>query len=373
MGVAAEEASLEFIAVVSNFFTASSIDKKESLYNSAMAMLPTLDLEYLLSGTFPTFESYYNLSQKMKEDLEDTVAVNNSKLFLAVISYIAAYDTEDEWINNYDYVDTYITIARGIIREGNYDPYYGNIEEYLPLYEEINAYFYRGLQAKHIDYIGGELAKYDASEIYFERYGIIAKLDQYMTEAEIDPDNEVLKEYRARIENAYLELEAEKDEYEALLKENTAIFIKRAEALSGSIGYTEMKKVCEELAVYIHMMDVSAPEARDAIAIYGQRCEEIRRAEEYASAFISRVLLIDGAADTLEAIVDASQYIDAVDTAVEGVSEAIAAYERACTEYDSTISQYSGEMLLASLGAAYISNTAGAESLTTLAVNEIKK
>ena len=371
MGIAAEEIAKEFNSAVTSFFTASTVDKKQSLYNTAVALLPSLDLEYLLSGGFTTFEYNYVRVGEMKELLDDSVALNNSKLFLAVIAYVSMYETEEEWEANYEYIDTYITIARGIISEGNYDAYYGSMEEYMPIYESINAYFYSRLQQKHLEYIAGEFERYDKSDIYFEKWGIIAKLEQYMTEEEIDYGNPAFAEYRSRIHGAYSELESKKDEYEALLDANTEVFIERAKALSGTIGYTDMKRICDELAVYIHMMNVGEPEARDAITVYSLRQNEIRRIEDGARTFIESVMMIESAESTLEGILISNGYLENIETSVDGVADAIAEYERICREYDEGIAGDSADMLDLSLAAAYICNYTGFESLITLAVKSI--
>ena len=133
-----------------------------------------------------------------------------------------------------------------------------------------------------------------------------------------------------------------------------------------------MKEICDTIAPYIHMMDVSAPDARDAIAMYGARKEEIRKVEEYAEEFIASVLLIDLSNNRLEAFIAIAQYVDRVEKDVEGVKEALNKYEVAMKSYDEGIADANRDVLDIALLTVYMRNYEGLGSLITLAEWAVK-
>ena len=132
-----------------------------------------------------------------------------------------------------------------------------------------------------------------------------------------------------------------------------------------------MKMICNELAPYLHMMDVSNSEARDAISVYTARKAEIKRVEEYAEEFLTLSALLSTSENLLESLIEISPYVDRVERDVSGVVNAIESYESLRTRYDEAISAHNREMKSISCVVVYTANYEGRESFTTLALSEI--
>lgn len=352
----AEEAVLnDFVLAVTDFYAAATIDKMKEAFAKATSIYKSVD-KSLASAAFPKFRDAYEKYDDMELVLKDKVIIDNSKKLLACLAYVSTYP-EHEWDRNYEYLNTYVVMARQIIEEGLYDTYYKNLGDAIEDFKPMNEHFYLRMQVEYVEHIEDELDRANKSDKYFEKLGICIKLEEYVIENKLDGKTDELDalilEYRA----LYEELKADREAYDQLLTENTEKFVKICEGLVGSIDYVTMKRICEEASQYYYMMDVSKASTQDAIGIYVARCNEIEVVEAYAEAFNVEVQLMTApGSNILECIVSAAKYLDKLEVNAPGVKSSIAAFERICANYDKKYASANEELASTFSLAMYGSN-----------------
>ncbi len=368
-----EDTVIEFNDAVSDFFSAATIADKQLRYSEATSLLSNIDISMAASGRFPLFTAAYERYLTMDDVLADDITLDNSKMIITCLKFIGEYDTEEKWAANYDYLRTYVVTARDLIVEGNYDPNYNNLGALVAGFAPMSNYFNSRIQAEHVAYITSELTRHDISDAYFEKYGILVKLNEYITENNVITDTAEMQALTARIATGLATLEANKEAYDALLVSNTAAFIERSKALLGAISYTEMKKICDEISVYYYAMNVTTAEAQDAIAVYSRRCEEIEAIEMNAAAFNLAVAVFDVPdTDVLETILEASKYLPLLEKSCDGVADSLKRYNDEITIFNAEAERGNKEMVAASEAAAALSNNGDRSSLVTLILSVLK-
>jgi hypothetical protein len=269
----------------------------------------------------------------------------------------------------------FVKIADGMITDGGYDAYYNDLDKLLLRFEPMREYFKDRILTDHINYIKSELARYDNSEAYFERYGISIKLREYISDNIADTSLRDLPELIRINEEHIEELLANEEQYDKFLKQNTVLFIEKCEALVGSVDYKTMKEVCESAAFYFFNMDVSDASAQDALAIYDLRTKEILKFEEKARQFMDGVetlVLSAPTDDRLALILNAYSLLDGVDMGVDGVKDAYTLLCDEMSEYDSSVASYNSELLATREAAVYMRSSKGMESFLTLILEAIR-
>lgn len=361
----------DYISYINNFFAAASVDVMQQNYNLANDMLKKLNMTLVTDPGFPDFANAYARHGEMETILYDRVVIDNSKRLLACISYVLGY-SEAQWDENFDKLRTYVFMARDLISEGSYDPYYKDIVEKIEAFEPMGEYFVYKLRDNHINHISSELDRYDASSKYFERYGICFKLKEYIATSDIDVEDPDIAALIVRLEGYIATLEEQKEAYAEILEGNTVAFVEACRDLVGAVDYLTMKRVCAIASEYYYSMDVNDASVQDAISIYVTRCEEIEAVETVAHEFILAVENLKLSENNkLDAIVEASAYISTVNTDVEGVKEAIADFESECSAYNATINTINAELGETRKCVAYTSNQKGLGAFVTAILNAL--
>ena len=372
--LAKEDALLGFIEAVDDFYAAATISDMTVYNKEANDLLADIDVEMATGGNFPSFDAAYTLYLDMATVLADEITVDNSKMLLACLTFIDSYDTEEKWDANYEYLKTYVKIARSIINEGNYDPYYRDVGDLVDTFEPMSAYFFVRMQTDYINHLTDELARHDASDAYFEKYGILVKLKDYISENDIDLTNETIISLVKRIEDGLVAIESERESYDELLNTNTEKFVEKCKGLVGAIGYVDMKRICDEAAVYYHAMNVTSAAAQDAIAVYSRRTEELEAIEANAESFVLAVSIFDlPETDVLETIVFASQYLAGLEESCDGVADALKRYNTETAIFNAKVEKGNAEILSVAKGATALSNNGERDSLVTVIMSNINK
>ncbi len=370
-----EKSAAEFVKYVNGFYAASSVDKQIVQRDLAKEAYAFLDLTYLSNAeAFPSFTEAMSKYPAMDTIIAENEMIENSRKLYSLIRYVSEYKTEAEWAANYDFLKNYVALARELINEGNYDVYYNNLDKVVKNFAPMNEYFYARLQAEHIAHLGAELARFDASVQYFEKYGIAVMMQEYAQRDDVDKENAEIAAILAKNETNLAALLADEANYEKLLADNTALFVAKCAELVGAIDYTAMKRVVGEASVYFYSMNVNDATAQDALAIYITRRDEVKRAESYAEKFISSVAMIT-VAETVDAsfkaMVESGMLLPDVERKVAGVDAAIATLDGAVADYNASIAGINDELEETSKLAAYLTNLSGRDSLLTLILHTL--
>ena len=303
----------------------------------------------------------------MEIDINDKRAIDGAKKMLAILNFLFAYETESEWSENYEMLVDYVIIVQEIISSGLYDPYYADCASAVEDFQPMSLFFSERIRTVQVEYITSELERYDNSEVYFERFGILANLKEYIKTNKVDTSSSDVLELVARIDAGLAVIEGEREEYDALVKSNTEAFVEKCGLLIGSIDYTSMKRICDEIAIYFYAMDVRDATAQDAVGIYIARCNELEAIEMHARDFASSVKLLSlDTENVLEGVIACSGYLKALELSAPGASDALREYNEVCDSYNTAADSKNGELAATRECAAYLSNKNGINSFVTL-------
>ena len=264
-----------------------------------------------------------------------------------------AYEAEllKKAVENYDFVETYMAVIRGIINSGS-DKYNAEKAENIRikhLVEVIDETFYVTLQKTHLEVMKTQIDKYAATDSYIEKLGICLYLDQYINENDIDYTNPTAVEYRNKLELFKAEVVSYEANYKNILEANTKTFVGLVKEMSALVKYADIKPIYDKATIYYYAMNVDSEEAQAAMAEYEEIGEKLTALAENSAMFL-------GYADTLSsskirmaqkyrALVNAKKYVElGIDDSIEGVKDAIATYNKALTEYNTVIDNINGDV-----------------------------
>ena len=142
------------------------------------------------------------------------------------------------------------------------------------------------------------------------------------------------------------ELEAQADDYTAVLAQNTQYFINTINHMTTVLTYAELKPLFDKATGYYYSTDANSAEAAAAAEKYIAYREQLEAYETNGAIFVGLVNglyeanLLEGVEreDAIYAIlVDCIAYVDLVDEGVKGVASAMAAYEDALAAYNAEL------------------------------------
>lgn len=305
-------------------------------------------------------------------DMEKREKIENSKKVIDALSFITSMegyeDTEEFWSANYDYISQFVTIIRKIVSTGNYelDPpdmksnptvrfTAAEIKAAVEHFEIIDTYFYELIQNEHIKVITAQLESFKTSATYIEKVGICSYINNYIADNDdsIDYDREEIIDLIYTLDVYSRELELQEEDYASLLEENTQYFIATIAEMQSVITYKELKPLYEKATTYYYGMNVNTTEAKEAVKLYDEYGVKLAFIEESSKFFIEYVSTLK-MADKLsgirkqdaiyEALVNAMNYVDGIDTTYTGVESAYTTYVKTLNEYNTGASSVNSEI-----------------------------
>ena len=415
-----DSAISKFITTMDGFQKATSATLLQSRYEAATQLVEDgLNLQLLGDGTdsYKNFYIHYTVTYaEAPAKIAQAKKVANSKDIVAAINYLlSTYPDEADWkltyienattdeelANNatYEFIESYVTLIRGRISGGNYDPSYVSedgvaIDITIQKFSPMNDYYYDILQGRHVELLESQLAVFANSDSYIEKKGIISYIQRYFNQEDVDftvvlvCDNiacasygveyngqvsdvaeptcplcdHAPESYRITSTNAALstiinkyvayeaELEPQKDDYDALLSQNTVYFLNAVKKFDTAITYVDKLALLNEAMPFYYAMNIGDEEVAAGVAKYDALAAELAVVQQDSKAFIENVLLIPAAREeegidgSYARIVAAAALRDKVDTSIEGVSEAIAAYEAEVASYEAVTETVNDEI-----------------------------
>jgi len=339
---------ISFIDYMNRFENSTTSAAKKKHLASAESYLPiSLDLfnpehpDYKFyeaeKASYDTFKAAYDMYVKESDNLiNGALRLENSKKLVGFINYIAEYDTEEEWIANYELLANYTSVIRGILNSGFYDETYAGLAQALAVFEPVNDYFYADLQLVHIEFLTEQLAAFSASTSFVEKNGISAHIERYIVANDLDESNAQVAELLGQHEACKAELDVQKDSYPNQLKANTTYFINYATKLDTAITYKDKKAIYEEAYYYYFAINVGSEEAAEAVALFERIEDEILATEALTAEFISYVNMLPltkKQTEIFDILKSCYEIKDDVELEIEGAKEAYEAYEAALHEF----------------------------------------
>lgn len=282
-----------------------------------------------------------SLEKTVEIKLNDPLFIENSKYLVMCIEYLMDYETEEEWEENYKLLSYVVGRIRAILKEGKYDPTYGELPTLFEGYNAVNDYFYEKLQEEHIAYLEKLMASFEASESYVEKLTLCHEIDKYVANAEIDADNATIAQLLAKNEENRESLDGMREDYIDEMHESAELFVAAIAKINSESGYTEIVESLDEAEDYYFTMivadtdNVTKEEISSAIEKYYSYIEYANSIKAVSSDFIILASAIPDAkySELYRMLIDMKGMLDYVSEDISGVAEAIEAYEEAYDAY----------------------------------------
>lgn len=329
------------------------------------------------------------------------------------LSYIENATTDEELANNerYEFIANYVVLVRSKLAGGNYNEDYTaadgtSLDLVVQKFAPINDYYYNILQGEHVVHISEQFAFFEATNSYIEKKGLISYIQRYLNNEDVEYtviltcDNssciscgieyngkvedvarpacpvcgEVAETYRltsihagiAELLRKYTAYEAElapqEGNYDALLSQNTVYFLNAVKKFDTAITYVDKLALLNEAMPFYYAMNINSDEVVEAIAKYDALAAELAVVQRDSKSFIDYVLLLpaikeeQGIDAYYACLVSAAALRNKIDRSIDGVVEAIEAYEAAKAEYEAVTNTVNDEIkesanVLGALGA----------------------
>ncbi len=322
---------------------------------SSIAVLTGL----LLAFIAPVANATPNDKKIDKQEASVPTSADRSQELVAILDYIADFDTEEEWRDNYDYLRPYVELAASIVKSGDYDPTYSVLPTLLSDFELKHAYFSNRALNEHLAYLNAEILRYESCAHYFEKYGIALGIRDYIVENKLDttlPAVQAISEQN----NYNLEcLALEEESYDKLLSDNAAAFVSATESLENAEKYTDILMLVNAASKYVYDMDVSVDGVSEGLIILEESREklELIRRESQELIRLSVLLTYSHDYDFLAVVIDITPYIEKADVTVDGVSDALVTYNTEIDKYNDGIARTNQEIDVSYKTALYLANT----------------
>lgn len=333
---------LTFIKLVGEYERSLSFSPEaiEKHYNKLLE----IDVDENLLGVegYEPFTEAYAVFEGADELISDRKLAKSAQKIVDCISFISHFTTEEEWIENYKFINKYIVIVRDELRNGKYDPDHPGIDEALDYYNQVNDYFYALLQKEHAGIIRGYLDNYITASGYVEKRGICAYVRSYIASVDIDVDCEDVAPLIIELETYESELDQYATDYEFVLVQNTAIFANKIRLIETTVGYTERYALYLEARELYFAMNVGDESIARELAVYDRLGEEFAYVQKMSTDFLLAVDLLRVATtedERFSALVNCYRYATDAEEEIDGVAEAMAYYLEQYEAYNSMATQ----------------------------------
>ena len=342
-------------------------------------LLTPKDEGYLAPGSegyVTLFEYYDQFASEIGARLEH----ENSKRIVNSIAYITAKEgyeaTVEYWAANAEDIIGYVSLIRGIVKDGAYDETYEGVDEAVDAYWAMEVYFYEVLQKEHVAYLEELIGRYTNTDSYIEKSSIVSAALSYFATKDIALDNVVMTndvavavadEMKALSDLKIIlgvyeyELYGDPDDdedgyissFEDVLEQQTQYFINIINHMDSVINYAELEALFEQASAYYYGINVTVEGAAEAAEKYAAYRTQLATIRENNAMFIAYANNVKNAAmyngnakrDAIyAALKDCSAYINVIDENNADVAAAIAIYNAQVAEYNAKVAKFNGAM-----------------------------
>jgi len=332
-----DENALKFNRQMARYELVDTLTALQKYYNKASEYLNDpeypVDPELASVAGYEEFAKYYAIYLSAYDRIESLKKNENSKKIISCYQIINRFE-EDVWIENFDYINTYVVMARATIAEGYYNPDYENIDEIMEKFKPIDDYFYALLQVVHIEELTARLEYVYNNDAYIEKMGTLSYIKRYLENNDIDYDNEQIAKLVVDYNTALEELAFREQDYETVLKQNAYYFVSLVEKMRISEGFNEKKELYDSAIGFYFALDANVEGAREAIAVFDEHTDWFETIDISSRRFLESVAVLQTATTDDEkyaALVDCYVYSLDAEPTYDGVAEALEIFN---TEYE---------------------------------------
>jgi hypothetical protein len=333
-----------FVGYMQRFQQATSLAATQRYFNYAKTYVDDdlIDLNLILVETTPYRENFSDLIEAYEIYLNSQVKVdsvnrlNNSKRIVQCVNAINQFRTEEQWEANKDFITEYINIVKDAIlttdENGNhvYDTTYEGIDEAVRFFNRVYSYFYAQMQDEHDEYIGYLLDLIAATDDYVEKIGLVALVDRYVGENDVDVTDPRIALHLTNLETCRSELVLRGEDYSLILQQNSVYFVNFVEKMRTATTYREQVEFYEKAAVLYFSLDTTVEGTAEAVEVFDEYKVKLKRIDESSVKFLE-AMAIYRACETVDeqyaALVDCYYNAQFAEVSYDGVAEALAEYQ----------------------------------------------
>ena len=339
-----------FIRYVQRFEKATTLSAKQRNYNQAYEIAENdgIDISLILDETNPDRANFANLIaayevyRNADQVLYELTLSNNSNKIIKCINKINMYTTEEEWLENREFMEEYLFLLKDIVlttdENGNlhYDAEYEGIDEALEFFHASYSYFYAIIQTEHVAHIQNVLDRVAANDAYIEKMGMISGLEKYLETNDINYQDERIIFLLNNLETCKAELVLREADYAKILVQNAVYFTNLVERMRTAQTYNEQREYYEQAYLLYFNIDVSVEGTAKAVEIFDEYKVKLDRIAESSIAFIEAVAIYNACEteeDKYAALVECYYNAQFVELSYDGAEEAMAEYLAAYNAY----------------------------------------
>ena len=380
-----------FIRHMYRFGLVTTLSALERYYSKARALIDeggidlsiingTADISDKEKANFKELFEAYETFVMAADHIVEVTKMENSNRILICMGMISEYDTEEEWLANYDFVYKYLSIVKPVVLEKEadgslkYDKNYEGVEEAVEFFNVAYDYCYNVLQTTHVEYLNGILESIASNDAYIEKMGMVSMMDRYLADNDINFADPRIIEIRNNLETCRAELQLREEDYAKILYQNGVYFVNCVEKLRTSETYAEQKKYFVEATELYYNMDITVEGAARAASIYEEIAIEIAIIEEASVKFLEAVAIYQACEnndDRYAALVECYYYAGDVEMSFEGAAEAMAFYEAEYAAYMSYAEATNAEIVATGNAVGSLRTTCGISTVIAIIIKKI--
>ena len=339
-----------FVRYMTRYQKVSTVSALERYYDRAKELVESgvIDLELIRDESHPARESFaeliaaYDVYLGAEDYIKQLIKREAAKKIVICIGHINEYTTVEEWLAHEEEMNKYLEMVKEEVlsRDENgelvYDEKYDGVREAVAFFDEAYGFFYARLQDNHVAYLTEILDKVAATDAYVEKMGMIAMLERYLANSEVNYEDARIVSLINDMDTCRAELELREVDYAKILVQNAVYFVNLVEYMRTAPTYVEQKKYFDEAELYFYNMDITVEGARAAAAIYEEYSARFELISISSEAFLEAVAVYTACEteeDKYAALVNCYYYAENAEMTYAGVSEAMAIYKAAYDAY----------------------------------------
>ena len=339
-----------FVGYMQRFERATSLSATQRYYNYAKSYVDDdlIDVSLIINTSTPGRENFkslidaYELFINYQVKIDAVTRSNNSKRIVQCINAINQFRTEEQWEANKEMMTEYLNIIKDSVRgtDANGDPLYDKsyegVDEAVRFFERVYTYFYNQMQDEHDREIGYLLGLISATDDYVEKIGLVALIDRYVGNNDVDIHDARIAKHLANLETCRAELVLRGEDYPKGLQQNSVYFINFVEKMRTASTYAEQMDFYGKASELYFSLDTTVEGTLAAIAIYDEYNVKLKRTEESSIRFLEAMAIYracENENDKYAALVDCYYNAQFAEPSYDGVSLALAEYQSAYDTY----------------------------------------
>ena len=353
--------AIDFIRYIDRFEKSTTLSAKQRNYNSAYELAENdgIDIALILNENHPDRANFaaliaaYDVYRNADKVIYVLNKTNNSNKIVKCIDRINMYTTEEEWLANREFMESYLNLLKDIVLnldsngQIQYDPEFEGIDEAIAFFNDSYGFFYALLQDEHVAYIQGVLDRVATTDAYIEKMGMISSLEKYVQVNDINFKDQRIIDLLNDLDTCKAELVLREADYAKLLVQNAVYFVNLVERMRTAQTYNEQREYFEEAYLLYFYIDITVEGAARAVEIFDEYKVNLDRIAESSVRFIEAVAIYK-ACETEEekyaALVECYYNAQFVEMSYDGAEEAMAEYLEAYNAYMNYVDAVNAEI-----------------------------